>query len=78
MVTELNEIGFHPKQLRLEGSRPDLTKLDDLFAQLSAVTTSSFQEQLEEAESILKEQGVCKLFEMMKVVDGYKTNDQGN
>ncbi|BFZ09851.1 hypothetical protein BsWGS_12890 [Bradybaena similaris] len=66
MVTALNKLGFYPKQLRLEGSRPDLTKLDDLFAQLSAATTSSFQEDLQEMEAFVKENGVAKLYESLK------------
>ena len=47
-------------QLRLEGTRPDLCKLDDLFAQLSAGTTSSFIEQLQEAEREIKSLGVTE------------------
>lgn len=65
-MTALNKLGFYPKQLRLEGSRPDLTKLDDLFAQLSAATTSSFQEDLQETEAFVKENGVTKLYESLK------------
>ncbi|CAG5117351.1 unnamed protein product [Candidula unifasciata] len=79
MVTQLNELGFHPKQLRLEGSRPDLTKLDDLFAQLSAATTSSFQEDLQEAEQFVKENGVAKLYQPLKkanTVNGEKQAKQ--
>lgn len=65
MVTELNSIGFYPKILRLEGSRPDLTKLDDLFAQLSAATTTLFQEELHEMEEFVKKNGVSKLSESL-------------
>ncbi|KAH9514771.1 hypothetical protein Btru_023606 [Bulinus truncatus] len=67
MVTELNELGYHPNQIRLQRSRPDLTKLDDLFAQMSAVTTSSFMNQLEEAETQAKIEGINQLFS--KIVD---------
>ena len=59
MVSALQSKGFFPRQLRLESSRPDLCKLDDLFAQLSAGTTSSFTEQLQEAECEIKSIGVA-------------------
>ncbi|CAL1539878.1 unnamed protein product [Lymnaea stagnalis] len=79
MVKDLNNLGYHPKQLRLEGSRPDLTKLDDLFAQLSAVTTSSFTSQLEEMESHLHTKSVAQLFEEIIESGEYSAaSDQGN
>ncbi|KAK0048370.1 hypothetical protein Bpfe_022157 [Biomphalaria pfeifferi] len=74
MITALNELGYHPKQIKLETSRPDLTKLDDLFAQMSAVTTSSFIDQLNEAESLAKSLGISHLYSTIKDNDEYKTD----
>ena len=62
MVNELKNLGFNPRQLRLEGSRPDLTRLDDLFAQLSASTTASFTEELQAAQAEVKAAGVAALY----------------
>lgn len=66
MIIELKRLGFSPKQLRLDGSRPDLSKLDDLFGQLST-TTVCFEEELAAAESIAMKYGICKLFEGLKI-----------
>ncbi|XP_005093329.1 uncharacterized protein LOC101861104 [Aplysia californica] len=63
MIKSLEAEGFSPKQLRLEGSRPDLTRLDDLFAQMSAVTTASFLEEVEGAESQVKTDGLKTLYD---------------
>ena len=62
MVPQLERESFSVKQLRLEGSRPDLTRLDDLFAQLSASTTSSFLEDVKEAEATIKTDGLPAFF----------------
>lgn len=66
MITALSDLGISCPQLRLDGNRPDLSKLDDLFGQLSA-STSSFEEELIEAEKRAKEVGIMKLFDKINI-----------
>lgn len=65
MVSELNGMGYSPLQFRLEGSRPDLSKLDNLFGLLSS-DSASFDEELAATEKRIVEEGVTKVFDTLK------------
>nr|KAG5704322.1 hypothetical protein BaRGS_012631 [Batillaria attramentaria] len=65
MVNELKGLGYNPLQFRLEGTRPDLSKLDNLFGLLSAAS-ATFDEELEETEKKIKTDGVAKVFDALK------------
>jgi len=54
MVRALQEFGIKPKlEMRLDGTRPDLTKLDSMLALLSA-NTKDFKKQVEETTEVLE------------------------
>lgn len=65
MVRELKNLGFSPLQFRLEGSRPDLTKLDSLFGLLSS-HSASFGEELSSTEKSIKEDGLASVFSRLR------------
>jgi hypothetical protein len=65
MVNELNGMGYSPLQFKLEGSRPDLSKLDNLFGLLSA-DSATFEEELVATEKRVKEDGVGRVFQTLK------------
>ncbi|XP_071114112.1 uncharacterized protein [Haliotis cracherodii] len=65
MVTGLQELGFHPLQFQLEGSRPDLTKLDNLFGLLSS-DSASFKDEITEMQESIKKLGLAEVFKGLK------------
>ena len=68
MVSKLQAKGFNPMQFKLDGSRPDLTKLDTLFGLLSS-DTSTFEEQLKEMETEMNTTGMQAIFEALALHD---------
>ncbi len=73
MVPQLQNLGYKPIQFKLEGSRPDLTKLDKLFGLLTT-DTKDFEEQLKEMQDLIQGQGIAEVFEKMEVKDVDLTN----
>ena len=65
MVPALRNLGHNPLQFRLEGSRPDLSKLDNLFGLLSA-DSASFDEELAAAEQRIRKDGLASIFGALK------------
>jgi len=59
MVSSLENMGIIPLQFKLDGKRPDLTKLDSLLG-LLASESSLFPKQVHETAEILKKQGIEK------------------
>jgi hypothetical protein len=57
MVTALESMGIVPLQFKLDGKRPDLTKLDSLLG-LLASESSFFPKQVEEHSAVCKEKGM--------------------
>lgn len=57
MVTALENMGIVPLQFKLDGKRPDLTKLDSILG-LLASESSFFNKQAEEHTNIFKEKGL--------------------
>jgi len=57
MVTSLENMGIVPLQFKLDGKRPDLTKLDSLLG-LLASENSLFPKQAEEMAQMMKENGL--------------------
>ncbi|XP_066264746.1 uncharacterized protein [Branchiostoma lanceolatum] len=57
MVNALKLQGFDPLQFKLDSSRPDLTKLDNLLGLLS-MGSKSFDEQVTEMEELLTQKGL--------------------
>ncbi|XP_078618031.1 uncharacterized protein LOC144885788 [Branchiostoma floridae x Branchiostoma japonicum] len=57
MVNELKNQGLDPLQFKLDSSRPDLTKLDNLLGLLS-MESKSFDEEVTEMEEVLTQQGL--------------------
>ncbi|ESO89374.1 hypothetical protein LOTGIDRAFT_229223 [Lottia gigantea] len=65
MVTQLQTAGFDPLQFKLDGTRPDLTKLDNLFGLLSS-DSQTFSDDLTTFEQKIQAEGVQKVFEFIK------------
>lgn len=65
MVSELKGLGFDPLQFQLEGSRPDLSKLDNLFGLLSS-DSATFDEELLATEQRVRSEGLAKVFDELK------------
>ncbi|XP_076447740.1 uncharacterized protein LOC143284693 [Babylonia areolata] len=65
MVRELQGMGFSPLQFCLEGSRPDLSKLDNLFGLLSA-DSATFDEELAATERRIREEGLGLVYKALK------------
>ncbi|XP_019623383.1 PREDICTED: uncharacterized protein LOC109469324 isoform X1 [Branchiostoma belcheri] len=57
MVRELKQQNFDPLQFKLDSSRPDLTKLDNLLGLLS-MGSQSFDAQVTEMEEVLTQKGL--------------------
>jgi hypothetical protein len=57
MVTALESMGITPLQFKLDGKRPDLTKLDSLLG-LLASESSFFPKQVEEHAEVFKDKGM--------------------
>ena len=66
MVSELETEGFKPLVFKLDGSRPDLTKLDKLFGLLSS-GTSAFVDEVTEMESKIRLDGLEKTYRSLKL-----------
>ncbi|KAL8588504.1 hypothetical protein ACOMHN_022291 [Nucella lapillus] len=65
MVSDLQNKGYNPLQFRLEGNRPDLSKLDNLFGLLSA-DSATFDEELVATERRIKEEGLAVVYDDLK------------
>ena len=65
MVTELQGLGYNPLQFCLEGSRPDLSKLDNLFGLLSS-DSATFDDELTATEKRIKEEGIAAVYSSLK------------
>ena len=65
-MTELRQKGFQPTQFKLNGERPDLTKLDNMIGQLSS-HTADFEQQLAQMEAEIAMQGLQSIFDKMAV-----------
>ena len=62
MVSELKEMGFDPLQFKFDLQKPDLSKLDNLFALLS-MDNVSFEDELKAIEAAILERGVKEVFQ---------------
>ncbi|XP_064628385.1 uncharacterized protein LOC135487986 [Lineus longissimus] len=71
MVDEMRRSGFNPIQFKLDGKRPDLTKLDTLFGLLSA-DTKSFEDQLASKLKELETEGLMESFQKLSVKNTLK------
>lgn len=67
MVSELRKLGFSPLQFKFDNQRPDLTKLDNLFGQLSA-ETSMFDDEVKNMEIQIKDKGLEDVFCKVKML----------
>ena len=63
MVRDLEALGFTPIQFKLDGTRPDLAKLDNLFGLLSSESTLTFEEELKAKEAAITAEGLLKVFQ---------------
>ena len=77
MVPELQALGIEPMQFRLEGSRPDLSKLDNLFGLMSS-DSATFDEELAATEKKVKEEGIKKVYDTLKSVLGDDKEEGSN
>ena len=66
MVSQLETEGFKPLVFKLDGSRPDLTKLDKLFGLLSS-DTSTFTDEVSEMEAKIRMDGLLKTYQSLKL-----------
>ncbi|XP_062581913.1 uncharacterized protein LOC134243699 [Saccostrea cucullata] len=62
MVEPLQNLGITPIQFKFDGYRPDLTKLDNLFAQQSTNSTS-FKEDVDKFEKTIESKGIARVFQ---------------
>ena len=63
MVEDLEERSINPIQFKLDSTRPDLAKLDNLFGLLSSESTLTFEEELKAKESAITAEGILKVFQ---------------
>lgn len=68
MVEPLKAAGLDILQFKFDNARPDLTKLDNLFGQLSSETVT-FEKQVTDTEIEMKAEGLQKVFQQMLVQD---------
>lgn len=61
MVESLHALGFCPLQFKFDGTRPDLSKLDNLFA-LQSTETSIFQDDVEKLEKRMTVEGIAAVY----------------
>ena len=66
MVRQLEAEGFKPLVFKLDGSRPDLTKLDKLFGLLSS-DSSSFADEVGDMEAKIKMDGLVNTYKLLKL-----------
>lgn len=62
MVQKLKDIDIKPLQYKFDKDRPDLSKLDSLFGQLSMETSTFLEEVMQVRQSIL-EGGINLVFD---------------
>lgn len=62
MVETLRSLGFRPLQFKFDGTRPDLSKLDNLFA-LQSTETSIFQDDVEKLEKRMTVEGIAAVYQ---------------
>ena len=67
MVKALRDIGINPLQFKMDGTRPDLSKLDNLFGLLST-EVESFTDEISNMEYKIKVNGLQAVFEELKSV----------
>lgn len=65
MVTALESLGIVPLQYKLDGKRPDLTKLDSLLGSLAS-ESSFFADHVSESASLVKSFGASEALNKMK------------
>lgn len=61
MVESLHALGFCPLQFKFDGTRPDLSKLDNLFA-LQSTETTIFQDDVEKLEKRMTVEGIAAVY----------------
>ena len=61
MIRELNQEGFSPLQFVFDNSRPDLSKLDNLFGLLSS-ESQSFDDEVKAVEQEINTRGIGEVF----------------
>ena len=61
MVLKLEDRGFKPIQIKLDKTRLDLSKLDNLLGML-ALRTAAFNQQLSALEALIKDSDVKTVF----------------
>lgn len=62
MVETLRSLGFRPLQFKFDGTRPDLSKLDNLFA-LQSTETTIFQDDVEKLEKRMTVEGIAAVYQ---------------
>ncbi|XP_041350621.1 uncharacterized protein LOC121369645 [Gigantopelta aegis] len=65
MVQALRDVGINPLQFKMDGSRPDLSKLDNLFGLLST-EAESFTDEISDMEDKIRLKGLQGVFEELK------------
>jgi len=65
MVTSLENLGVEVLQFRLDGNRPDLTKLDTLLGLLSS-ESSFFSRIVNKRATVVEKEGIEKVIEQLK------------
>jgi len=66
MVTALENMGIVPLQFKLDGKRPDLTKLDSLLGLLASESTF-FPKQVQELKATVKEKGINGALDLLSI-----------
>lgn len=62
MVESLRALEFCPLRFKFDGTRPDLSKLDNLFA-LQSTETSIFQDDVEKLEKRMTVEGIAAVYQ---------------
>lgn len=62
MVESLRALEFCPLQFKFDGTRPDLSKLDNLFA-LQSTETAIFQDDVEKLEKRMTVEGIAAVYQ---------------
>lgn len=66
MVSDLRAYNFSPLQFKLDGRRPDLTKLDKLFGLLSA-ESKTFEQDVDHTQVQIADIGLRSVFDGIKL-----------
>eukprot|EP00027_Filamoeba_sp_ATCC50430_P010702 CAMPEP_0168550998 /NCGR_PEP_ID=MMETSP0413-20121227/5936_1 /TAXON_ID=136452 /ORGANISM="Filamoeba nolandi, Strain NC-AS-23-1" /LENGTH=724 /DNA_ID=CAMNT_0008581491 /DNA_START=70 /DNA_END=2241 /DNA_ORIENTATION=- len=77
MVTALENMGITPLQFRLDGKRPDMTKLDSLLG-LLASESAGFPQQVKNYQSTFEKGGTQGFFEKFYSVKTRANNNNNN